>query len=126
MYSKTSSVTMVVIFIASILASQNVDAASRARCTDDELDEAQKSFRNCVDSAKAGIVTRHGGQTSENAEYEDTKVEEKVDVAPLCDELVRSYIVVLFNTPRARGSKLILQVYQNLDQNTLVGPLIKI
>ena len=87
MHSTTVTTVTVVILIASILSSHHVDAASRARCTDDELDEAQKSFRNCVDSAKAGIVTRHGGQTSDNPEYEDAKIE---DVAPLCDELVNT------------------------------------
>ncbi len=87
--------TIFVLFAITFLSTTHfVDAAAtRNRCTDDELDEAQKAFRNCVDSAKAGIVARHGAQADNGEAEEDNKAAEEDrrdgDVAPtLCDELV--------------------------------------
>ena len=34
-------------------------------CTDQQLTEAQRAFRNCVESAKAGIVSTHGNEVDE-------------------------------------------------------------
>ena len=34
-------------------------------CTDQQLTEAQRAFRNCVESAKAGIVSSHGNEVNE-------------------------------------------------------------
>ncbi len=95
--TKMSSFSIVfLIFVVTFLSTTHfVDgAATRNRCTDDELDEAQKAFRNCVDSAKAGIVARHGAQADNGEAEEDVKAVEEDrrdgDVAPtLCDELVR-------------------------------------
>lgn len=34
-------------------------------CTDQQLTEAQRAFRNCVESAKAGIVSNHASEENE-------------------------------------------------------------
>jgi len=34
-------------------------------CTEQQLNEAQRAFRNCVESAKAGIVSSHGNEVDE-------------------------------------------------------------
>ena len=34
-------------------------------CTEQQLTEAQRAFRNCVESAKAGIVSTHGNEVDE-------------------------------------------------------------
>jgi len=74
-------------FLIIFVVFADVSTSSTLPCTDDELDEAQKSFRNCVDSAKAGIVARHASASP--SDDETTEQEEKEDVPPLCDELVR-------------------------------------
>lgn len=57
-------------------------------CDDDQLDEAQKSFRNCIESAKAGIVTRHASQQTDEEEVDLDVRRKRRDVDPaLCHEL---------------------------------------
>ena len=116
--TKMSSFSIVcVIFVATFLSTSHfVDgAATRNRCTDDELDEAQKAFRNCVDSAKAGIVARHGAQADNGEAEEDVKAVEEDrrdgDVAPaLCDELVRYKKTAGFTGDQGSISSTFLQV----------------
>ena len=39
---------------------------AKSLCTEEELNEAQRAFRNCVESAKAGIVSKHANEIDEN------------------------------------------------------------
>jgi hypothetical protein len=84
--SVAASLSLFAVVALAAMSRHAVDGASSAsRCSDDELDEAQKSFRNCVDSAKAGIVSRHG-VTGDDEDGEDAK--DVATAASLCDELV--------------------------------------
>jgi len=47
-----------VLFLLKVVQSKSV-------CTEDELNEAQRAFRNCVESAKAGIVSKHANEVDE-------------------------------------------------------------
>ena len=86
--STTMPKFLLALVVVVVVISADVVTSSTLRCSDDELDEAQKSFRNCVDSAKAGIVSRHA-QASSATDDEASEVEEKQqEVPPLCDELV--------------------------------------
>ncbi len=38
---------------------------AKSVCTEEELNEAQRAFRNCVESAKAGIVSAHANEQDE-------------------------------------------------------------
>jgi hypothetical protein len=39
-----------------------VNVSGKSVCTEEELNEAQRAFRNCVESAKAGIVSAHANE----------------------------------------------------------------
>ena len=42
------------------------NVAGKSVCTEEQLTEAQRAFRNCVESAKAGIVSAHANSQDEN------------------------------------------------------------
>jgi len=41
-------------------------AAGKSVCTEEQLNESQRAFRNCVESAKAGIVSSHANEVDEH------------------------------------------------------------
>jgi len=58
---KMSSITCSVL---SLFLCLNV-VSGKSVCTEKQLTEAQRAFRNCVESAKAGIVSSHGNEPDE-------------------------------------------------------------
>ena len=58
---KMSSITRSVLSLFLCLNFVN----GKSVCTEQQLTEAQRAFRNCVESAKAGIVSTHGNEVDE-------------------------------------------------------------
>ena len=58
---KMSSITRSVLSLFLCLNFVN----GKSVCTEQQLNEAQRAFRNCVESAKAGIVSTHGNEVDE-------------------------------------------------------------
>ena len=85
----SSLTSLSIFFVILAVAFFDVTTSASLECTDDELDEAQKAFRNCVDSAKAGIVSRHAPTLDDN-DTEEKEEQQEVPPPPLCDELVNT------------------------------------
>ena len=60
-FKKMSSITRSVLSLFLCLNFVN----GKSVCTEQQLTEAQRAFRNCVESAKAGIVSTHGNEVDE-------------------------------------------------------------
>jgi len=60
-FKKMSSITSSVLSLFLCLNFVN----GKSVCTEQQLTEAQRAFRNCVESAKAGIVSTHGNEVDE-------------------------------------------------------------
>ena len=48
-----------------VLVCLNFVSSGKGVCTDEQLNEAQRAFRNCVESAKAGIVSSFANEQNE-------------------------------------------------------------
>lgn len=47
------------------LSMVNGKSVGESDCTEEELNESQRAFRNCVESSKAGIVSSHANSADE-------------------------------------------------------------
>ena len=62
---KMSAITSSVISLFLFLNFVSGKSVQENVCTEQQLTEAQRAFRNCVESAKAGIVSSHGNEVDE-------------------------------------------------------------
>ena len=66
-------------------------AAGKSVCSEEQLTEAQRAFRNCVESAKAGIVSAHA-----NSEDENVVCHSLENMLLTCDAEVSNFLESLF------------------------------
>lgn len=62
---KKFSSNHVVLFVATSVLNCYL-VSGKSVCTEEELNEAQRAFRNCVESAKAGIVSAHANEENQD------------------------------------------------------------
>ena len=67
-------------------------AAGKSVCSEEQLTEAQRAFRNCVESAKAGIVSAHA-----NSEDENVVCHSLENMLLTCDAEVSNFLESLFS-----------------------------
>ena len=65
--------------------------SGKSVCSEEELNEAQRAFRNCVESAKAGIVSAHA-----NEENQDLVCDSLENMLSGCESQVNNFHKKMF------------------------------
>ena len=78
-------------------------ADGKSVCSEEQLTESQRAFRNCVESAKAGIVSSHA-----NSEDENVVCHSLENMLLTCDAEVSNFLDTLFQRAKDKQNPFLL------------------